>query len=292
MSEITPEISRSPRLEPPERLSGVPEKPVVEISPQRPWLTLEETNRLIRQQGLSLAVAQAWVLDEVVSGIDLPAAEEKQLIRNYVEQQKVSSDDELAEWLKRKRLSFEDLRYFATKGRRLQRWLQRRYGEEAELRFLERKLDLDQVVYSILQVGSQELAEELHQRLREEEADFPDLAKRFSEGSERKSRGQVGPTPLTAGSAELVKRLRISQPGQLWPPFRQGELWCVMRFEQILPAQLDPRTRGLMMEELFQVWFKERVQLLMDGEPLPPLPYLPPDDTEPDPTTVDAAKEV
>jgi len=292
LSEITPEISRSPRLEPPERLSGVPEKPVVEISPQRPWLTLEETNRLIRQQGLSLAVAQAWVLDEVVSEIDLPAAEEKQLIRNYVEQQKVSSDDELAEWLKRKRLSFEDLRYFATKGRRLQRWLQRRYGEEAELRFLERKLDLDQVVYSILQVGSQELAEELHQRLREEEADFPDLAKRFSEGSERKSRGQVGPTPLTAGSAELVKRLRISQPGQLWPPFRQGELWCVMRFEQILPAQLDPRTRGLMMEELFQVWFKERVQLLMDGEPLPPLPYLPPDDTEPDPTTVDAAKEV
>ena len=292
MSEITPEISRSPRLEPPERLSGVPEKPVVEISPQRPWLTLEETNRLIRQQGLSLAVAQAWVLDEVVSEIDLPAAEEKQLIRNYVEQQKVSSDDELAEWLKRKRLSFEDLRYFATKGRRLQRWLQRRYGEEAELRFLERKLDLDQVVYSILQVGSQELAEELHQRLREEEADFPDLAKRFSEGSERKSRGQVGPTPLTAGSAELVKRLRISQPGQLWPPFRQGELWCVVRFEQILPAQLDPRTRGLMMEELFQVWFKERVQLLMDGEPLPPLPYLPPDDTEPDPTTVDAAKEV
>ena len=264
----------------------------MEISPQRPWLTLEETNRLIRQQGLSLAVAQAWVLDEVVSEIALPAAEEKQLIRNYVEQQKVSSDDELAEWLKRKRLSFEDLRYFATKGRRLQRWLQRRYGEEAELRFLERKLDLDQVVYSILQVGSQELAEELHQRLREEEADFPDLAKRFSEGSERKSRGQVGPTPLTAGSAELVKRLRISQPGQLWPPFRQGELWCVMRFEQILPAQLDPRTRGLMMEELFQVWFKERVQLLMDGEPLPPLPYLPPDDTEPDPTTVDAAKEV
>ena len=292
MSDTTTESRLSPRLEPPERLSGVPEKPVVEISPQRPWLTLEETNRLIRQQGLSLAVAQAWVLDEVVSGIDLPAAEEKQLIRNYVEQQKVSSDDELAEWLKRKRLSFEDLRYFATKGRRLQRWLQRRYGEEAELRFLERKLDLDQVVYSILQVGSQELAEELHQRLREEEADFPDLAKRFSEGSERKSRGQVGPTPLTAGSAELVKRLRISQPGQLWPPFRQGELWCVMRFEQILPAQLDPRTRGLMMEELFQVWFKERVQLLMDGEPLPPLPYLPPDDSEPDPTTVDAAKEV
>ena len=148
------------------------------------------------------------------------------------------------------------------------------------------------MVYSILQVGSQDLAEELHQRLREGEADFPDLARQFSEGAERQSRGQVGPTPLTAGSPELVQRLRISQPGQLWPPFQDGKRWCVMRLEQILPAQLDPRTRGLMMEELFQVWFKERVQLLMDGEPLPPLPYLPPDDTEPDATPADAAKEV
>ena len=43
----------SPRLNPPERLSGVPIPPEIEIAPGRPWLTVEETNRLIRQQGLS-----------------------------------------------------------------------------------------------------------------------------------------------------------------------------------------------------------------------------------------------
>ena len=230
-------------------------------SPPAPWLTLEETNRLIRQQGLSLAVAQAWVLDEVVSEIALPAAEEKRLIRNYMEQQKVSSDDEVAAWLQRKRLTFEDLRYFATKGQRLQRWLQRRYGEEAELRFLDRKLDLDQVVYSILQVGSQDLAEELHQRLREGKPTFLSWPNSSVKVHERESRGQVGSHTAHRRLPELVQRLRISQPGQLWPPFRQGERWSVMRFEQILPAQLDPRTRGLMMEELFQGWFKERVQI-------------------------------
>ena len=96
----------SPRLNPPERLSGVPDPPVVEIAPERPWLTVEETNRLIRQQGLSLAVAQAWVLDEIVGGIELPPALEKQLIRRYMEQQGVGSDAELASWLQEKRLSF------------------------------------------------------------------------------------------------------------------------------------------------------------------------------------------
>ena len=61
----------SPRLNPPERLSGVPVPPEIEIAPGRPWLTVEETNRLIRQQGLSLAVAQAWVLDELAAVIEL-----------------------------------------------------------------------------------------------------------------------------------------------------------------------------------------------------------------------------
>ena len=271
----------SPRLNPPERLSGVPDPPLVEISPERPWLTLSETNRLIRQQGLALAVAQAWVLDEIVSLIQLPPAQEKQLIRVYVESQGVSSDQELAAWLERKRLSFEDLRYFATKEQRLHRWLTRRYREEAELRFLQRKLDLDQVVYSLLRLPDQGLAEELYHRIREGEADFPDLAEAYSQGPERQTRGQVGPHPLTAAPDAVVAKLRISRPGQLWQPFVVEKSWCVLRFENLIPAQLDGPTRGRMIEELFQVWFKERVQLLMDGEPLPPLPYLPPDDDEP-----------
>jgi parvulin-like peptidyl-prolyl isomerase len=271
----------SPRLQPPELLSGVPERPVVEISPERPWLTINETNRLIRQQGLALAVAQAWVLDEIVSTIEITPERENLLIRRHLESQSVDSDEALAEWLQQRRLSFDDLRYFATKGFRLRCWLLRRYRDEAELRFLERKLDLDQVVYSLLQLPTQELAEELYQRLREGEADFAYLAQQHSLGPERRTRAQVGPVGLTAGPAAFVSRLRISRQGQLWPPFQLEEHWCVLRFEQLIPAQLNARTRGRMIEELFQVWFRERVKLLMDGEPLPPLPYLPPsDDTE------------
>lgn len=269
--------STSPRTNPPERLSGVPDPPLIEIAPGRPWLTVGETNRLIRQQGLSLAVAQAWVLDEIAAAITLQAEQEKALIRRFMESQGVSSDEELASWLETKQLSFEDLRYFATKGERVKSWQQRRYGEEAELRFLERKLELDRVVYSMLRVSSEELAEELYHRLKEGESEFPELAMSYSQGQEKSTRGLIGPVPLAAGHPELAAKLRISQPGQLWPPFRVVDVWVVMRFEQLLPAQLDDDMRGRMIEELFQVWFRERVQLLMEGDPLPPLPHLPPD---------------
>lgn len=274
-------MTTSPRLNPPELLSGVPDRPLIEIAPGRPWLTVAEVNRLIRQQGLSLAVAQAWVLDELAAVILLPPEREKQLIREYVEAQGVSSDEELAGWLERKRLDFEDLRVFATKAERVRRWQRRRYGDEAEIRFLERKLELDRVVYSLLRVPEQEIAEELYHRIEQGEADFADLAGPYSQGQEKNTRGLIGPVPLAAGHPELAAKLRISRPGQLWPPFKVADVWVVMRFEQLLPAQLNEEMRTRMIEELFQVWFRERVQLLMEGEPLPPLPFLPPDPDDP-----------
>ena len=265
----------SPRLNPPEPLSGVPDPPTIEIAPGRPWLTTAETNRLIRQQGLSLAVAQAWVLDELVGTISLDPADEKQLIRRYLESQGVTSDEQLAAWLEQQRLGFEDLSYFATKSERVRRWQHLRYREEAEIRFLERKLQLDQVTYSLLRVKDQELAEELYHRIKEGEADFPELSQLYSEGQEKKTRGLIGPVALAAGHPDLAAKLRISRPGQLWPPFLIVDVWVVLQFEQLFPAQLNKDTRDRMIEELFQVWFNQRVQSLMQGEPLPPLPHLP-----------------
>lgn len=269
------QLPLSPRLSPPEFLTGVPEKPEIEISPQRPWLTVAEVNRLIRQQGLALAVAQAWILDEIVNVIELPADLEKSLIRKYLETQSVNSDEEMAKWLDNKRISFKDLRCFATKAERLKQWQLRRYGDEAEIRFLERKLELDHVVYSMLRLPNQDLAEELYYRIKHGEADFSNLAEQFSQGKEKNTRGLIGPIPLAAGHPDLTAKLRIGKPNQMWQPFKISDMWIVLRFEKLLPAKLDQSTRNCMVEELFQAWFKERVQLLMDGEPLPPLPFLP-----------------
>jgi parvulin-like peptidyl-prolyl isomerase len=258
----------------PEPLSGLPEKPEIEIAAGRPWLSVNELNRLIRQQGLSLAVAQAWVLDELVQAIALPSEEEKPLIRAFLEREGVKDDAGVAAWLERKRLSFDDLRILATNQRRLQLFREQRWGEEAEVHFLARKPELDQVVYSLLRLADEGTACEMHHRIQEGEADFADLAPHHSSGQERHTRGLIGPVPLAAAHPALLSRLRIGRPGKLWTPFQIGDTWLVVRFEQLLPAQLNESTRARMLEELFQQWFSERVQSLMAGEPLPPIPSL------------------
>ena len=264
--------AESSRQNLPEPLSGVPEQAVVELGAHYPWLTLSELNRLVRQQGLAPRLARAWVIDELVRSIPLEPERERQLIRAWVEGQDVHSEEELDRWLERQRLLRRDLPILATQKERLARFCQHRWGEDVEVQFLRRKGDLDQAVYSLLRVSDQTLAEELHHRLRDDGADFGALAQQYAEGRERLSRGLIGPLPITAAHPEISSRLRVGQPGQLWPPFAVDRFWVLLRLEEHLPARLNDETRSRMMDELFEAWLQSRVEMLLAGESLPALP--------------------
>ncbi|MEB3264396.1 MAG: peptidylprolyl isomerase, partial [Synechococcus sp.] len=177
----------------------------------------------------------------------------------------------LQRWLESQHLTLADLCFRATHEHRLRLFRERRWQNEVETRFLQRKLELDEVVYSLLRVPSQELAEELHHRLEAGEATFAQLAAEYSTGFERRSGGRVGPLPLAAGHASLVQRLRVGRPGQLWPPFAAENSWVVLRLEEHHPARLNDRVRSRMMAEMFEEWVQDRVRLLLEGEPLPSL---------------------
>jgi parvulin-like peptidyl-prolyl isomerase len=250
----------SPRPNPPEPLSGVPETPEIELCQGVPWLTVPELNRLLRRQKLAPALARAWLLDQLAARVQLEASEEQHLLEQHVKRhgrpEGVTEHDLLAR---------------ATAATRLRRWQERRFADEVELRFLERKPELDRVTYSLLRVSERDQAEELYQRIKEGEADFSELSPRYSQGRERETRGLVGPVPLASGHPELVNRLRVGRPGQLWAPFHLVNVWLVVRFEQLLPAGLNDRMRNQMMGELFERWLEERVAELLAGE-LPMIP--------------------
>lgn len=246
----------SPRPNPPEPLSGVPETPEIELCPGVPWLTLPELNRLLRRQNLAPALARAWLLDQLAERVKLAPEQERQLLEEYSKRHPAPAPG----------LSEQDLLARATARVRWRLWQQERFSDEIELRFLERKPALDQVTYSLLRVSDREQAEELYQRIKEGEADFAELSPRYSQGRERDTRGLVGPVPLASGHAELVNRLRVGRPGQLWPPFHVVNVWLVVRLEQLLPAGLNEAMREQMMAELFQQWLDARVEELLAGE--------------------------
>ncbi|MEX1324621.1 MAG: peptidylprolyl isomerase [Synechococcaceae cyanobacterium] len=132
---------------------------------------------------------------------------------------------------------------------------------KAEARFLDRKNQLDQVVYSLIRVKDGSLARELYLRIEEGEATFAELAQTYSEGPEKQSGGIVGPAPLSQAHPQLVQRLKSASAGELLAPFAVETFWLVVRVERHQPASLDEPMRQRMAQELFDEWIQEEVTL-------------------------------
>lgn len=244
----------------------------IELMPGVPWASPDELNRLARQQGLCLAIAQASVYDEICLAIQLSRDEEIAAVRTYLEGKDVNDKTELQRFLDTKGWTLADLTYFATKGIRLQRFQEQMFSDEVSLRFLENKLDLDQVSYSLIRVSDGDLAFELHQRLQEEEASFKELASEYSEGPEKSSGGRIGPVPLNQAHSAIVDKLRSSQPGQLWKPFFLENIWLILRLDQWEGARLNEETRDQLLDQLLEEWIENRVIQLLAGQTPDPLP--------------------
>ena len=244
----------------------------IELHPGIPFCDASTLNRIARQQGLCLAIAQASVYDEICRAVTLPAAIEEREVEDYLQELEISTTAEQESYLQSKGWSAEDLLYFATRSERLERFQQQMFDAEVEVRFLDQKLDRDQISYSLIRLEDGDLAFELHQRLLDGEADFGGLAQQYSLGSERERGGCVGPVALNQAHDAVVHKLRTSRPGELLAPFFLEDVWLILRLDDWQRARLDGATREELRQELFAAWLERRVMQLLAGEVPSPLP--------------------
>ena len=149
-------------------------------------------------------------------------------------------------------------------GIRRRSFMRERFAPKAEARFLERKNELDQVVYSLLRLENRFLARELYLQIESGESNFADLAKRYAEGPERNTNGIVGPVPLTQAHPSLVEKLRVAQPGVLLEPFRISDWWLVVRLERYSPATFTDEVSNQMCQEMFDAWLEQETSTILN----------------------------
>ncbi len=133
---------------------------------------------------------------------------------------------------------------------RLRRHCELVYLAKADARFLERKQQLDQVVYSLVRLKDEGLAQELYLQLQDEEASFADLGAHYAEGPERATRGIVVTVPLTQAHPQLVERLRMAPTGVVQKPFAIEHWWPLFRVESFTTAVFDDAMAQQMSREL------------------------------------------
>jgi parvulin-like peptidyl-prolyl isomerase len=219
---------------------------------------------LLNRHQLLRPLVRAEVISSELESVDISTDEKNEIMQRLWEQNGITSEEQFVEWLNKNDLSRDSLEKQITDPVRLTRYCQVKFGLRAEVRFLERKHEIDQVVYSLIRVKDPFKARELYLQIEEGEADFGEIATQYSEGKEGSTRGIVGPVPLVQAHPKLVEILRSSQPGELREPIQVEDWYLLVRLESYQPAVLDAAMEQRMAQELFSEWVEGEVGRRID----------------------------
>ena len=244
----------------------------------RHWsLPENELRSLIRRSGLASSLLRRQIEEEIVCLVEPELEPAEDAWDAFLKQQDIQEEDRdaLINWLQRQGWDQRDLRLHLLRSSALKRFIEQRYGPGIEELFLARKNDLDTVIYSLLRVKDLGLARELWISLSEGEVEFAELAFRYSDGPEAKTKGVIGPISLGGIEPVLAERLRSLRVGQLRPPEFLGDWYVLLRLEALTPARLDQGIRQKLLNEQFEAWISQRVDAILAGETPDPLHFDP-----------------
>jgi len=212
---------------------------------------------LLRKYNLLKPLVEQMITSEAIAGVEVSAEALEKAKLELLDQQGFETMEQWSEMLADLGRTDEEVIDRLERVIRRLEYIRERFAPKAEARFLERKNELDQVVYSLLRLSNNFLARELYLQIDSGEANFADLAKRHAEGPERNTNGIVGPVSLTQAHPLLVEKLRVAQPGVLLEPFRIADWWLVVRLERYSPATFTPEVSDQMCREMFDAWIEE-----------------------------------
>ena len=219
----------------------------------------KESVTLLHNNQLLLPLIKSEFFKKLASTISLEKELEDEIINNTYQSLGLKNQDEYQEWLKVNNVEKEEIENRTINRIKLKKYCKENFDHKVEARFLERKNQLDNVVYSLIRLKDIHKAKEFYLRIVEQEAEFGELAKMYSEGIESQTRGIIGPCPLEKAHPILAEQLRNSKSGKVQPPLEIDGSYIITRVESYEPAKLDEYMRGKMAEELFNIWAESKV---------------------------------
>jgi len=222
--------------------------------------TLIDTPTLVQkmlQYRLLEKFVKETVIDELTKDV---ACDPVMATEAFCQRRQLQTGQQRQEWCKQEHFSPAQMQAEAVREYRLNRFKEETWGDRLQTFFLQRKDQLDRVIYSLIRTKDTGLAQELYFRLCDDGENFAALAKQYSEGKEAQTGGLAGPVEMSVPHPALGKMLRVSSEGQLWPPTQIGEWMIIVRFEKLIPAQLDAPMRQRLLHEQFQALLQQQMQ--------------------------------
>ena len=209
--------------------------------------------------GMMPQLVKEMTLDRSTAEISLTPEEQKLAYQQAFQQLNIDSDDKLNAWLKQQGMTLADLEKRAERSLKLAKFKQTTWGAKVNSAFLERKQQLDRVIYSLICTKDFCVAQELYFRVKEGEQSFDELAREYSQGPEAQTGGLIGPIEVGSVHPNLAKMLIASDVGQVQTPTVIGDWIVLVRLEKVLPVTLDEAMQQRLIDEAFTKWLDESV---------------------------------
>ncbi|MBW4580765.1 MAG: peptidylprolyl isomerase [Tildeniella nuda ZEHNDER 1965/U140] len=219
---------------------------------------------LVRYKLLETMVGQI-LLDEAIK--DVPLSKQELFYTLFGTTEAPIPDDFegfIQQWCQLKGVTLDYFKSVVLRELQVQKFKQLRFANQVESEFLHIKSELDQVEYSLIQLTHLPRAQELYFQLRDDGADFVQLAQQYSLGSERLTGGLVGPVPLSTLPIEVATLFRSEQVGTVYGPIPVADGFWVVRLEQFTAARLTEATRADLMNRLYNQWLQTQIKAMTE----------------------------
>jgi parvulin-like peptidyl-prolyl isomerase len=226
-------------------------------------ITAEELVSLLTHYQIIPQVICESIIDRAIATIECTPEETAAACAEFSQQRQLASDTELQTWLWHYGLDQTQIERLATRRLRIDKFKQQMWGHRLESYFLKRKDQLDQIIYSVIQVENRDMASELFFRIHEGEQSFAEVARLYSQGPVG---GVIGPIEFGKLPVGLREFLYTRPIGEVQPPVAFGESQIIVRVERVIPATLDETMRERLLQEQFAAWFDAQVEQLPDPD--------------------------
>ena len=160
------------------------------------------------------------------------------------------SNDKFRVWLINAQLTEEKFKLITLRNWMWLNWCRNNFEKDLPDYFLKRKSHIDKVIYSIISVKDENIANELYFRIKEDEEPFWLIAKNYSSGPEKYSDGRVGPVTLSNITPKLRNMILLSDIGELWSPKKLNEWWVILKLENKYSFELNKELMDKLSLEL------------------------------------------
>ena len=197
---------------------------------------------------------------ETIESEKIEEENKEKIIKKFLEHEGIASQEMLKGWMEKKGLSEKELLHIAVRHKKWFAFCSKRFKSMAATLFLKRKAGLDRVSYQIVWTKDEAFCSELFVRIKEKECTIEEAQEMSEEAPKGLEINVTTPVALGELAPGLAEVLRVSQPGQLWPPRKAEHGWVLIQHKKTLPAVFNKSQREALILELGEKWLNDKIK--------------------------------